>query len=74
MAAGKEKREDRLPENESDPVIDPRERNDPLDAPTTPDGDPTRPPNPLSEPDIEIKDPPDTDGTPTEVDTPPEDR
>lgn len=56
------------------PEIDPRERNDPLSPPTTPDGDPTRVPNPLSEPDIEIKDPPPEDGTPTPVETPNEDK
>lgn len=71
---GKDKPADKLPEDDVEPVIDPRERNDPLEPPATPDGDPTRPPNPLSEPDVEIKDPPSRDGTPTEVDTPPEDR
>lgn len=71
---GEPKPEDKLPENEIEPVIDPRERNDPLDAPTTPDGDPERPPNPISDPDAAIKDPPNNDGTPTEVETPPEDR
>lgn len=54
--------------------IDPRERHDPLTPPTTPDGNPSRTPNPLSEPDVEIKDPPPEDGTPTPVETPPEDR
>lgn len=71
---GKDIPEEKLPETDGEPIVDPRERDDPLDAPTTPDGDPTRPPNPISDPDVEIKDPPDTDGTPTEVDTPPEDR
>jgi hypothetical protein len=72
-----DKRKEKTPgitEDPKGPAIDPRERHDPLHAPTTPDADPTRTPNPLSEPDVSIKDPKHRDGTPTEVETPPEDR
>ncbi|MGL4395457.1 MAG: hypothetical protein ACRCS9_02855 [Hyphomicrobium sp.] len=62
------------PNRRPDPGIDRPERRDPLRAPTTPDGDPERLPDPPTISDIDIKDPPSPDGTPTPVETPNEDR
>lgn len=67
------------PENQSpgrnDPTDpdDPRRRKSPEEPPTTPDGNPPRPGNPLSTPDKEIKEPP-PGKTPTPVETPNEDK